>query len=319
MPRQSVRLARAARRPIISPRMRILITSDLHYDVVRSGEPTREMARDVLRIDGDALVLLGDSAGRDLSVLRQCLRLFAGFGGRKLLVPGNHCLWCNPGETSIQRYENLLPALAAEEGFHMLDRGPVVLDSRVGLAGSIGWYDYSLREDYLNIPEAFYRAKVSPGAAARLEEHEALFDAHRHTLDERSLDIIARWMDGTHAKLGMSDEQFLDRLIARLDQQLLDLSATVERIVVFLHHLPFAELVPRDRPDRFAFAAAFMGSRRLGELLREYPKISDVYCGHSHWPMRVWVGGMNVVSVGSTYKEKHMEVLEIPGPDGSGV
>jgi predicted phosphohydrolase len=289
--------------------MRILITADLHYDVQRSRQATDEVARRICALGGDALVLVGDSAGADLGVYRQCLRLFAGFRGVKALVPGNHCLWCHNGETSIDRYERLIPAVAAEEGFVVLDHQPLVLGG-VGLAGSIGWYDYSLRDERLGLPLAFYRRKLSPGAARYYGGYDELLAEHAGELTDRHYSLGVRWMDGWRCRLDQTDEEFLDRLCARLDRQLAELAGRVERIVAFVHHLPFARLVPMDRPDHFAFAAAYMGARRLGELLQRHAKVTDVFCGHSHWPGRVRLGGLNVINVGSTYREKYVEVLE---------
>jgi predicted phosphohydrolase len=288
----------------------IVVTADLHYNIPRSREPARRLAADACGSGGDALVLVGDTAGADTAPLRDGLRLFADFPGRKLLVPGNHCLWCRDGEDSLQRYERVLPEVAAEEGFALLDHEPVVLGD-VGLVGSIGWYDYSFREESLGIPEPFYRAKVAPGAAEALPEHRQLVEAHRPQLDERQYALGARWMDGAHVRLPMSDEQFLARLCDTLERQMEHLARRAERIVAFVHHLPFRELVPRNRPDRFAFAAAFMGSERLGEVLLAQPKLTHVYCGHSHWPGRCRLGGVEVVNVGSTYRDKRLEILEL--------
>jgi hypothetical protein len=96
-----------------------------------------------------------------------------------------------------------------------------------------------------------------------------------------------------------------------LRDQLEQLSRQCERILVFMHHLPFVELVPQGRPDRFAFAAAYMGAARLGEVLREFPKITHVFCGHSHWRSHVQIEHMDVLAIGSTYTKKQLEVLEI--------
>jgi len=290
--------------------MRILTTADLHYDILRSHRPSRRIAREICRRGGDVLVLVGDTAGADLQPLRECLRLFAAFGGRKLLVPGNHCLWRRGGESSIERYERILPAVAAEEGFAVLDHQPVVLGP-VGLAGSIGWYDYAFRDERLGIPLDFYRAKVAPGAAAYLGGHEDLLAVHGAALTDRQRALHSRWMDGTHVDLGCSDEQFTRRLAQKLRRQLEELAGRVERIVAFLHHLPFKPLVPRDVPDRLAFAAAYMGSPLFGEVLRACEKVTDVYCGHSHWPLRMTLGHLTITSIGSTYKEKRLEVLEV--------
>lgn len=295
--------------------MRILVTADLHYDIARSRGPARELAQRAVATGGDALVLVGDTAGAELGPLLECLRLFDGFAGRRLFVPGNHCLWCLPGQDSMDRYERILPDACGEAGFEFLDQGPVVLggeeQAAIGLAGSIGWYDYSFADASLDMPEDFYRAKVAPGAAEYLGGHEAILERHRGRLTKRHLDMGVRWMDGVHVRLGVTDEEFLGLLCARLRSQLLDLSARCERIVVFTHHLPFGNLVPSGRPDRFAFAAAFLGAGALGDVILEFPKVSHVYCGHSHWPGRKQVGHVAIVNVGSTYTEKRLEVLEL--------
>jgi len=289
---------------------RVLVTADLHYNIARSRGPAEDLARRACELGGDALVLAGDTAGADLEPLRQCLALFAGFPGRKLLVPGNHCLWCRGEESSLERYERILPQVAAGEGFRVLDHKPAVLGD-VALVGSIGWYDYSFRDESLGIPEAFYRAKVSPGAAAWLGTHEELIAAHRDVLTAAQMAIGARWRDGEHVRLGVSDEEFVEMLAAKLARQLAEMEARAERIIVFLHHLPFAELVPQGRPGRFAFVSAYLGSRRLGEVLHRCEKLTDVYCGHSHWRAQRRIGRLNVVNVGSTYTYKQLEVLEV--------
>lgn len=289
--------------------MRILVTADLHYDVSRSRDSVERLAGEVCRTAADALILVGDTAGRDLNVFGGALKLFSDFRGRKLLVPGNHCLWCRQGEDSMVRYEQHLPNLAAEHDFTVLDHEPLVLNG-VGLVGSIGWYDYSFADESLGVPHPFYEAKVSPGAAAYLGGHEELLEAHREVLNERHMRLGARWMDGENVRLGMGDTEFCDWLSKRLDRQLKQLAFRTDHIVAFMHHLPFRQLVPSERPDRFAFAAAYLGAGRLGEVLLKYPQVKCVYCGHSHWRGQCEVGHLKIVNVGSTYVEKYLEVYE---------
>jgi predicted phosphohydrolase len=289
--------------------MRILVTADLHYNIPRSQGPAERLARRVAEAQGDVLVLLGDTAGARLEPMREALRLFADFRGRKLLVPGNHCLWCRSGEDSLDRYNKVLPALAEEEGFVVLDHHPQLING-LGLAGSIGWYDYSFRDRKLDVPVEFYREKLSPGAAAYLGRDD-LVEAHRGKLKQRHMSLGVRWRDGQFVRLPMSDAQFVAMLAQRLREQLQALADRAQRIAVFLHHLPFQDLVPVDRPDRFAFAAAFLGSEALGRVISECDKVTHVYCGHSHWPSRIRRGSIEVVNVGSTYVEKKLEILEL--------
>jgi predicted phosphohydrolase len=296
--------------------MKILITADLHYDIARSREPTEKLAREICRTPADALVLAGDTAGGNLAFHHEALALFDDFSGRKLLVPGNHCIWCAEDENSLDRYEQILPEVAAEHGFSVLDHQPAVLDG-IALVGTIGWYDYTFADEHLAIPTAFYEAKVAPGAATYLG-HDELIEAHREQLTERHLAMGVRWMDGVRVRLGMSDHAFCHRLADKLARQLNDVAREARQIIAILHHLPFPELVPRERPDRFAFAAAYLGASQLGDVLLGCEKLSHVYCGHSHWPMRVRVGNMEVVNIGSTYVEKRLEALELDASEEGG-
>lgn len=290
--------------------MKVLVTADLHYDIARSRKSAQRVARQACAAGGDALVLVGDTAGADLGPLRECLGLFERFGGFKLLVPGNHCLWCREGEDSLHRYEHVLPEAAADAGFVVLDHHPMAAGP-VGLVGSVGWYDYSLADESLGIPTDFYRAKVAPGAAAYLEEYRGLVDRHRDRLTDEHLAIGSRWMDGRHVHLPISDEEFVTHLAEKLERQLAELARRVERIAAFVHHLPFAQLVPADRPPQFAFAAAYMGAARLGEVLLACPKVTHVFCGHSHWGDQRRIGQLNVINVGSTYTDKRLLSVDV--------
>ena len=295
---------------IISLVMKVLVSADLHYDIARSRGPAEGLIAEACDIGGDAIVLVGDTAGARLGPLADALDLLNDFGGRKLMVPGNHCLWCRDEDDSLDRYERIIPELAGRHGFEVLDTAPVVCGP-VGFVGSVGWYDYSFADEELGIPKAFYEAKVSPGAASQMSSLRHLLSEYRNEISDRALALRARWMDGRYVKLPMSDLEFCQLLADKLAAQLADLAREVDRIVAFMHHLPFAELVPKDRPDRSAFAAAYLGSGIFGRVLLACPKVTHIYCGHSHWHGRENIGGVEVVNVGSTYTHKRLEILEI--------
>lgn len=289
--------------------MKIVATADLHYDIERSREPARQLAAEICRLDADALLILGDVAGRDAGILSECLRLFDGFKGRKFLVAGNHDIWTDPGGNSLTRLEHELPDLCRQAGFHFLDMQPAAIGN-IGLVGSIGWYDYSFRPAHLGIPLRFYRAKIAPGAAARLPGFDDLL-ADTSDIPEEAFAIGTRWMDAEHVRLGMSDIDFCHRLIERLASHLEQVASHCQKIVVGLHHLPFAEMVPpSDRPS-WAFASAFLGSEMFGELLVDQPKVCSILCGHSHHPDRLRRGHIDCINVGCTYREKRYEIIEM--------
>jgi 3',5'-cyclic AMP phosphodiesterase CpdA len=302
--------------------MRIFATADLHDDVKRSREPNDRLCEELdaaQPTSEDILVLAGDLAGAQIARLGECLARFAGFPGRKFLVPGNHDIWlpaeATAPDASLQRYRRELPDRAGDAGFGVLDHEPTVVKG-TGLVGTIGWYDYAFRDTSLGIPLPFYERKIAPGAAEYYGGYEDILTDHAAELAERHLGIGARWMDGWRVRLGMNDVAFLEMLLERLADQLALLAGQCQRIAAFIHHVPFADLLPpprRDRPlpDRFRFALAYMGSPRIGEVLSACPAVRWVVCGHSHWPTRRQIGKIEAINIGSTYIHKRLEVIDV--------
>lgn len=289
--------------------MRIIVTSDLHYNVSRSREPARQLAEEILELGGDALILGGDSAAKDLSVLDEVFGLFEGFAGSRLAIAGNHELWTEGDGDSLHRYQNELAEVCSRHGVHYLDAEPFQKEG-VAIVGNVGWYDYSFRPSALSIPLRFYQHKVAPGAAHQMEEHNHLV-AGWDDVSAAALEVTTRWMDGKHVKLPMGDVEFTHRLVAKLRQHLEQVSETADRIVACVHHLPFVELVPHSVVPNWEFATGFLGSELLGETLLEFPKVGHVYCGHSHRSLTCRKRHLVCTSVGSTYRAKRYEVLDL--------
>lgn len=289
--------------------MRLIVTSDLHYDVRRSREPTEALAREVCARGGDVLMIVGDTASVDAGILEQALGLFEPFKGAKLVVAGNHELWTLPGGDSLRRYEVELADLCRGCGFEYLDAGPVVLDE-TAFVGNVGWYDFSFRPSLLGIPLRFYRHKVAPGAARYFDKYAQLIQ-RTEDVPSSAWGITCRWMDGERVRLPFDDVSFTHRLVAQLRRHLEEATQAADRVVVGLHHLPFAELVPPTIVPNLAFATGFLGSELFGEALLDYPNIRHVFCGHSHRGGRCRKGKMTCVAVGSTYREKYYEAIDL--------
>ena len=289
--------------------MRIVVTADLHYDIARSRRPSFAIAEEICKLDADALLVLGDVAGRDVGIVRECLRLFDRFTGRKFFVAGNHDIWTGPGCESLEKLEHELPAACRDAGFHPLDVEPVAVNG-VGVAGAMGWYDFSYRPARLGIPLRFYEAKIAPGAAARSARHAHLV-ADRSDTAEEAFQIGTRWMDGEHARLPMSDVAFCKYLLDRFDDHLRYLSSRCDRIVVGLHHVPFSELVPCTEKPGWAFARAFLGTELFGDVMFDHPKIRYAFCGHSHKGDRIQRRHIECVNVGCTYRTKRYEIVTV--------
>ncbi|MBK8268764.1 MAG: metallophosphoesterase [Planctomycetes bacterium] len=124
--------------------MRIIITADLHYDVARSREPAKAIAREICERGGDILLIVGDTASANLNFLDEAFGLFESFGGSKLTVAGNHELWTAGAACSLHRHENELAEACSRNGIHYLEREPFIADG-IAFVGSVGWYDYSFR------------------------------------------------------------------------------------------------------------------------------------------------------------------------------
>ncbi|MBN1346182.1 MAG: metallophosphoesterase [Phycisphaerae bacterium] len=289
--------------------MRVLATGDLHYNIRRSRGPTEALAERISRETAEVLLLLGDIGGRRLEVLAEALRLFGGFGGKKMLVAGNHDLWTAPRGDSLRRYEVEIAEVCREEGWHYLDACPAYVDE-VAFVGNIGWYDHSYRLASLGVPVRFYQAKIAPGAAARLSEHRHLLDGMRD-VPSRAMEITTRWMDGRHVRLPYGDEAFSEHLAEKLRRHLSEAADRARKIIVGMHHLPFAEMVVRTGNPAWDFATNYLGSEIFGEVLLAQPKVTHLLCAHNHRAREMHRGHLTCRSVGSTYTDKHVVAIEL--------
>ena len=289
--------------------MRILITADLHYDVSRSKAPAEALAREICAAGGDLLLIVGDCVSTDLTMLDRLFSQFEAFHGPRLLVAGNHELWTAPGCDSMQRYETELREVCARNGVHYLDDQPFQSGS-IGFVGSVGWYDYSFRSHRLEIPLRFYEHKVAPGVAAQFEKHRHLL-AETADIPASARQVTTRWMDGVKVKLPMTDIEFTQQLAEKLRTHIESIQEKVDRIVAAVHHLPFEEFVPHSIIPNWEFANGFMGSPLFGETLLGFSKIRNVYCGHSHQYKRLQKQHLECINIGSTYREKRYEVLDV--------
>ena len=290
--------------------MRLLATADLHYNHPRSRPLADEIIDRMNRAGGDVLLLVGDSAVADGDSLEQCLARFR-FGGEKLFVAGNHELWTH-GPDSYALFTNDLPRRVRALGWRWLQAEPFVAPGNPGdvaIVGSVGWYDYSFARPELGIPRRFYERKVSPGVAARLEEYSHLLEGAAD-VGPAAMEVVARWNDGRFVKLCRSDNAFLDELLAQLRAQL-ELLAAVPTVVAAVHHVPFRELLPPPGGTQWDFAKAYLGSERIGKLLLEFPNVHQVLCGHSHLPARATVGHLKATNIGSGYRWKTFETLDL--------
>ena len=289
--------------------MRVLVTADLHYDFDRYQGRVAALAARMCAERADVLVLAGDLFALDPALMVECLKLFEGFDGEKLLVAGNHDLWTTADGDSLELYESVIPALARACGFHDLDTGPRVIGD-VGFVGTVGWYDYSFRDPSLGVPLRFYEHKASPGYCAAQPSLAHLLDP-AEDLSPRARAAGSFWNDGRMVHWALDDRRFSELTLERLEAQLAAVEPEVRAVVAVTHHIPFAEMLVRRSDPSWAFGNAFMGSEGLGRVLLGHPKVGHALFGHSHTRGRARIGHIEALNVGCTYRAKRYDAIEL--------
>jgi hypothetical protein len=286
--------------------MRLLVTADLHFNHARSKPLAIEVIERMNLAGGDGVLIVGDTAVADGDDVENCLSRFT-IDGPKLFLCGNHELWTR-GADSHELFTSELPRRIKSLGWRWLETQPL-MERSFAIVGTVGWYDYSFASSRLGIPARFYAAKMSPGAAEYLRREDLLAD--RSDLAPDALEVVARWNDGKFVKLHRSDAAFLDECLARLTVHL-EQAAHLPRVLVASHHVPFRELLPPMRYNQVEFVKAYLGSERIGELIRRFPNVRQVFCGHSHFAAEAQFGAIRAVNIGSSYRHKVFETVDLP-------
>ena len=277
--------------------MKIAAAADLHYSELNAGR-LRALADSMCGSGADVLVVAGDAAAGGAEELSAALSLFEAFEGPRLLVAGNHDLWLeSPPFHTWRRYDETLPALAAEHGFHYLDHGPFVLDD-VAFIGCMGWYDYRFRQ--LESPADDIRVtpvKVAYGTDATvsftpvLGGHEMSWEEMtEHDYAPKGLvwqtdgpPQVAVWNDGIHIDWGRPDPAMAEHFAGQLRAQAQEVAGSASHVVAMTHFVPFEEMTGGPFDDvKMAFGRAYTGSPLIGEVLREVDNLALVIFGHRH-------------------------------------
>jgi len=283
--------------------MKIAIISDLHYPVfTRSLE---ELDSQLWR-EADVLVLAGDLVNNyNQDRLVTVFEYFSSFPGEKLFIAGNHELWTTEDDPE-EIYREELKLLADIYGFHYLDESSKILGN-VGFVGNIGWYDYSFAPDSFPLPDGVVLCEEKvPNTLSFQETGKRWNDLGPEDFKKKLLAwkkdgklCLVGWNDRAFIKWKFRDEEFLELCLKKIRDDLEKVSKKAEKIVVATHHLPFPELVEKPDTIERAFGNAFMGSRRMGEVIREFPRVKMVICGHSHREQRIRVGNIEVLNARS--------------------
>lgn len=242
--------------------MKIFVTSDLHLG---QSEETNTAVRAIASrlqdaASADDVLLLGGDYGNTDAETEACLRCFRNFRGHILAVPGNHDVWVGSGDTSANRLRRFR-TIAEGFGIHSLHHAPKVING-TAFVGSIGWYDYSFR-DNIGVSRAQYESKRSGSYV---------------------------WADGMCAKWTVDDQAMTSAFAGLLESHLFAVSrAKPDAIIGLIHHVPVKGLLFHPRflvPKEWRFLNTFLGAERFGELFTSFG-VRQVFCGHLHAAKRV--------------------------------
>jgi len=135
--------------------VRILVSGDIRYTPERhsAGEALAEKIR---KAAPDVFVLSGN-LGSPVEYFESALSLFATLDCRKAAVTGNLDLWQQEPHhpTSQTLWEDMIPSLLHDYGYVWLERDTMHVD-RVGICGTMAWYDYSGRDIRLGYGHDIY-------------------------------------------------------------------------------------------------------------------------------------------------------------------
>jgi len=291
----------------MSANLRLAITADLHWGTHDNGDDATGLLLEYLKQQPpDVLILAGDIGAGDH--FAECLALFDDLSCRKALVPGNHDIWVtdnDPRGDSLQVYQEYLPKISGEHGFHYLDHGPLFLKEASGgsdppgsadlaLVGSINWYDYSWSVEQLKTRIHDWERRL----------RSKLFSRGRHN-DAR----FVRW--------ALNDEEFTTLVVEALDKHLKDALSQAGKAILIAHHPPFYGLTfPRLMPPVTVDGLlwdAFSGNRRLELILTENAeRIPFVFCGHTHRARENTLDNIRGYNIGGDYHFKRLLMLDWP-------
>lgn len=234
--------------------MRIGITSDIHSDFSPSNRQIVNHLVDVANESKlDVLTICGDVSS-NIYTFTETLSAFHNIPCKKLFISGNHDIWVGNSEITSHNKYRLITKICDEIGFHHLGDSPYIID-KIAFCGTIGWYDYSYKNDKFEIQDSVYEKKIFQGSI---------------------------WSDANFARWQLSDKEATMKFSDDLQSQINSVKDKVSRIITVTHHVPFRECVRYKNELPNDFFSAFMGSQILGQVCFNEPLVTHSFFGHTH-------------------------------------
>jgi hypothetical protein len=252
--------------------VRILATSDLHY-TDENKLYLEHLAGQIQDEDPDMLVIAG-GLGEPLHHFEAALSLFDNLSCHKAMVLGNRDLWSRNAEcTSECLWSEVLPDVIRRHGFIHLEQESLVAD-RLGVCGTIGWYDYSGRDTRLGYT---------------VEQYQEL----KGLVNRDAQYITWPWSDQEFA--AKTQIEFASRI------ETLDHDHAVDRIIVVTHTPIFKDAIVHIPDDaQWNFGAAYAFNLTIGRIVAPKMKVRHVISGHSD------IGGQWEISFGHNIVKTHI-------------
>lgn len=266
--------------------MRVAVLPDLHFGITKKST-VKEAVRKLKNSGLSLLVLVGD-IGEPLTRFCEALDMFSALDMKIAVIAGNHDLWAKGEYSSLKLWEDLLPKETKKRGFIWLENEVVTMGS-LAVIGSIAWYDYSGRPDYLSD-----------------KKDEAFFDTKGFFIK-----------DGRFVNLPWDDIQFSYILrkdfIERIEQA--QANPNVKEIMVCTH-VPIFKEQKVDTQRWNKRVDAYYANFTLGRCVEQYSKVRWALAGHTHTPVRAYhtcpdVRMIYCSVVGSDYYCPDFEVIKI--------
>lgn len=254
--------------------MKVLAASDLHLDVNHRQQSTMKniLHQKMTQEEPDVVVIAGDIAA-NLKIIGEFLQEFSIYDAQKLLVPGNHDVWVSEKQRidSSDKLDKILPELCTSFGWHFLPNHPIRI-GKTAFVGTMGWYDYSLANPKLQ--GLNYEKKISPRGKMWMDYKHVQFKSN-------PTDAMLTSRFNTEVQLDLKKIGFDTKI--NQDKTQLDPVQNIESVVFTSHMVPFAKLLYRTDQVEFDFFHAFLGNKRLGEIINSInvSKI-EVLAGHYH-------------------------------------
>jgi len=268
--------------------LKVAYTSDLHVDITTNNQTLcRYIFEYVKRLQPDVFVMAGDLAN-SLTSLADTLKLFSELPCLKVMVPGNHDLWIESnhavkkGRDSFYKYYQAIPKLCVEYDFVYPIRQPYYIKDVV-IVGTVGWYDYTLRD-----PRLDYKYHLKDYEVGKFDE--GIWNDTRYAVWLRN----PKASDWRARQQRFSNLEVFEIFFAEFKRQLILIPDTSNKVLAIMHTAPFqACLVVKESASPFD---AYEGSSRLGELLSSLAEEKQVVivCGHRHQKLEKIIGKLKL-------------------------